>query len=557
MSLTKVTNSMISGAFFNAVDYGADPTGVADSTSAIQAAIDAANASYNLSGFGDGGNTVYLPAGKYLVSGLIAKAGVNLVGAGQRLTQIALTGTSTTLLKSPAATSGLAADAVSVLVADMSLVSNETTPSGQTIWNAIGFTYSTFRNVSIEWCGGVSGVTMLNSVLAGSGGPAQWYNQFYSCNFIRRASRPAGGIALQLGDTDSGKEQVTTWSFYGGRISGAGDGSGLQLRGTGNQFFGVTFEGMDTAVSVGSGGTRGATANTFVGCYWEGNTVNRQIYANALNTMFSGSFVTGGVDVLNSDSTYFDEVGDYKAWLPSTGIWQVVSQNPGAGYRPKFISLNAFSGVDLVDDLGNNVTLGITPQSSASHDYLSASFNSFTSPLWASGSASFSPGDDNLKTLGRASFRWSTVYAATGTINTSDERTKQQIQPVDDAVLRAWGKVNYTQFKFNDAVENKGAGARWHFGLIAQRVKEAFESEGLDAFDYGLLCYDEWEDEIVEHPAIPAKPASYDSDGNLVKPAVEGKEAWTQVRAVAGNRYGIRYEEALALECAYLRSKLN
>lgn len=41
MSLTKATYSMIQGAVTNVLDYGADSTGVADSTSAIQAAINA------------------------------------------------------------------------------------------------------------------------------------------------------------------------------------------------------------------------------------------------------------------------------------------------------------------------------------------------------------------------------------------------------------------------------------------------------------------------------------------------------------------------------------
>jgi polygalacturonase len=41
MSLTKVSYSMISGAPYNVLDYGADPTGVADSTAAFQAAIGA------------------------------------------------------------------------------------------------------------------------------------------------------------------------------------------------------------------------------------------------------------------------------------------------------------------------------------------------------------------------------------------------------------------------------------------------------------------------------------------------------------------------------------
>jgi hypothetical protein len=130
----------------------------------------------------------------------------------------------------------------------------------------------------------------------------------------------------------------------------------------------------------------------------------------------------------------------------------------------------------------------------------------------------FRPSTDNVTAIGGPANRWTVVYATTGAINTSDERQKQQIKPIDDAALRAWAKVEYCQYKFNDAVEKKGNGARWHFGLIAQRVKEAFESEGLTAFDYGVLCYDNAEGE---------------------------------------DRYGIRYEEAFALECAYLRSQLN
>lgn len=160
-------------------------------------------------------------------------------------------------------------------------------------------------------------------------------------------------------------------------------------------------------------------------------------------------------------------------------------------------------------------------------------------------SNNLAPGSDNVRSCGTGALRWSVVYAGTGAINTSDERAKQQIQSVDEAVLRAWGRVSYSQFKFNDAVAQKGDGARWHFGLIAQRVKEAFESEGLDAFEYGLLCYDEWDDEfepVTDEEGTPVLNSSGDPEMRL--------------RIAAGDRYGIRYEEALALECAYLRSRI-
>jgi len=58
MSLTKATYSMINGAPLNVLDYGADPTGVTDSATAIQDAIDAATTT---------GNALFIPAGLYLV----------------------------------------------------------------------------------------------------------------------------------------------------------------------------------------------------------------------------------------------------------------------------------------------------------------------------------------------------------------------------------------------------------------------------------------------------------------------------------------------------------
>jgi hypothetical protein len=184
------------------------------------------------------------------------------------------------------------------------------------------------------------------------------------------------------------------------------------------------------------------------------------------------------------------------------------------------------------------------------------------------------PAVDGGPSLGAPSAKYNVVYAVTGTINTSDERSKQQIKPIDADCLRAWGKVEYVQYKMNDAVEQKGDdNARWHFGVIAQRVKEAFESEGLNAFDYALLCYDEWDaresEIVVERLGTGVRPADHENPETLVYELVEESAAaaegliWTFVKeetrvvdpgVEAGNRYGIRYEEALALECAYLRS---
>ncbi len=130
---------------------------------------------------------------------------------------------------------------------------------------------------------------------------------------------------------------------------------------------------------------------------------------------------------------------------------------------------------------------------------------------------------DNQASLGEASNRYTQVYATASAINTSDEREKQQIEDVQEAELRVGASLKIRRFKWNEAVEEKGDDARVHFGFIAQEVIAAFEAEGLDAFDYGCVCYDEWDEEV-------------DEDGVVTKEA--------------GNRYGIRYDECYALMMA-------
>ena len=123
------------------------------------------------------------------------------------------------------------------------------------------------------------------------------------------------------------------------------------------------------------------------------------------------------------------------------------------------------------------------------------------------------PLDDNATGLGTAGRRYTTLYAVNGTIQTSDANKKTDIKPIDDRVLDAWGAVAFRQFRM------KSDDKPIHVGVIAQEVDEAFKSYGLDARDYGLFCDDK------------------DEDGETI--------------------LGIRYNEALALECAYQRRVLE
>jgi hypothetical protein len=142
------------------------------------------------------------------------------------------------------------------------------------------------------------------------------------------------------------------------------------------------------------------------------------------------------------------------------------------------------------------------------------------------------PANDNAYSIGVASRRFSVIYAGSGTINTSDANTKQNIDELSIAEKRVAIRIKslVKKFRFKDAVENKGASARIHVGVIAQEVRDAFTVEGLDANRYAMFCEDTWYE-------VNGRPTSEDN-----------KEQYTEqsVGAVKVTRLGIRYDELFA-----------
>lgn len=129
------------------------------------------------------------------------------------------------------------------------------------------------------------------------------------------------------------------------------------------------------------------------------------------------------------------------------------------------------------------------------------------------------PGANNSQKLGDATYRWSEVFAISGTINTSDAREKQQVAELTVAEKAVAQKLKglIRTFKFNEAVERKGDGARIHVGVIAQDVKAAFESEGLDPNRYGIFCHDEWQEDAEEVEAVEGEDGAYSKQVEVQK----------------------------------------
>lgn len=230
------------------------------------------------------------------------------------------------------------------------------------------------------------------------------------------------------------------------------------------------------------------------------------------------------------------------------------------------------------------------------------------------------PSQDNVFSCGSTSFRWSEVFAGNGTINTSDETLKEQIGAIPDEWLDAWGAVEWRRYKFNDAVAAKGDQARWHVGLIAQQIERAFSARGIDAFGIGLLCRDpvtrtttrtrteerpvmeEYQREVsteticdgvlthIKSTVTDKRPKTvrmpvYNADGtpfleelldvesanvegakprarmmhaHRMMPVTETVEVEYQEEVQTDEwRYGVRYDEAQAMEAAWMRRELG
>lgn len=156
-----------------------------------------------------------------------------------------------------------------------------------------------------------------------------------------------------------------------------------------------------------------------------------------------------------------------------------------------------------------------------------------------SGNTGIYPDSDNTVILGRSSNRWSTVYAGTGTINTSDAREKTPVRSLNEHELEASKLIGKEigVYQWLSAVSKKGELAREHIGLTVQRAIEILTGCGLSPFDYGFICYDEWD--------IPEQIITNDDGTETIIPASKG------------DRYSFRMDELTLFIAAGFNARLD
>ena len=106
---------------------------------------------------------------------------------------------------------------------------------------------------------------------------------------------------------------------------------------------------------------------------------------------------------------------------------------------------------------------------------------------------------DDAYDLGNSAVRWDDVRATNGTIQTSDQNEKQNIES-----LSTKESTLFKTFKWKSKVAKKGDSARTHTGMIAQEIQTAFSDEGLDVSKYAFWCSDTWWEKEVKVEAVKA-----------------------------------------------------
>lgn len=95
--------------------------------------------------------------------------------------------------------------------------------------------------------------------------------------------------------------------------------------------------------------------------------------------------------------------------------------------------------------------------------------------------------------LGLSEYKWNQLYAANGTISTSDRNTKTNIKSMDEEQVKLFNKLNPVTYEFIN-----GTSGRTHYGFISQDVEDALHELGLTGIDFAGFCKDSHVDDNGE-----------------------------------------------------------
>lgn len=313
----------------------------------------------------------------------------------------------------------------------------------------------------------------------------------------------SGNLTIALTDNNTTYDLSKCLALTGGNVTGTLVLSKTtDLSGTANNSPALIVGGVATSGHIEidnneiQGKANGTTPNQ-VTINGDGGNVNIGDSANNYETTIRNNLNLG--KTLYANNIIADNITMSNAkWLNSY-VYVANSSGDSIPYTTHLIGINSSFNVHMGDYAGANV----------SPVYLHAEGKQYNFT-----DAAFCPNVTNNVPLGLSSKLWKTVYAKTGSINTSDRTKKHDIKKLTEVYEKLFLKLQPKSFIFND-------GDRVHIGAISQDVEDAMQELGIEPRQFAGFCkdiryeYTEYNEEDgmpIESSKVPCK----DEDGNII-----------------------------------------
>ncbi|MCE9939799.1 glycosyl hydrolase family 28-related protein [Serratia liquefaciens] len=547
------------------LDFGADRTGVIDSTQSFRNAVAAAIA--------NGYKSVYVPAGNYLITDSINLGGVGYVAPTGTAKGVALVGenwVNTVINFRPNNNNSACIEILGGSGAHSPCYLDEIhiTTATDSLYTGVGYRLAGACHV-------MNGRFMVskfavNIHLLNNRQPGVFteFNKFHDAVIHR-------GMIGVLMEVNGGDESFHGNDFIGCKFQvkdsrNIADGNitpgvGLELRGVTkpaywyDAFIDIHMFGGPDAVGIKL--TKANTDAIVGNIVAENNLILKSTDATSVFEIKGGLYSIGSV--------IFDVVSE-PATKASTFIFENRMSNVANFSSPRITSLSprqlplyladrtdnggypvifraTASNIDglcyaVAGTPGSNHLFGYIPAGGNLHSFVpgyrigydGSSIASYSSTFYLSNAtvgiqiapSFFGPRTDNQIDCGAAAYRPKQYWGVNSSISTSDARHKTEPRGVYDSEAAAFYEIGQLPWVWQwlEKYNSEGDDSRVHAGPTVQAAIAVMEKHGLDWRSYSAFCYDEWGyvDEIVDT-----------ATGDVI-PAVE-----------AGDRYSFRKEELL------------
>lgn len=154
--------------------------------------------------------------------------------------------------------------------------------------------------------------------------------------------------------------------------------------------------------------------------------------------------------------------------------------------------------------------------------------------------------------LGYLAIGWDNIYTVSGVTTTSDEKTKDNIEPLIsghrffDKFIEMAPKIQWIRYKVKDRGDGT-KGKRWHYGVGARALWALCISHGIDPLKHGFLVRNDWIARIQDGVEVIETPV-LGEDGQTTMQVIE-RPRYIEVPKIDPDtnevmqKYSVRYQE--------------